>query len=145
MQKHLSTSKIAENKIHYVYYLEIALHDKQFRGTLKQQGGITYMKVQIAIPIDLRLDNTGNFLISKQVTDANGNTSWQTLYTTNSVAGGEYTTDLEPGEYQKTLESPTGSLMSSSTFRITEDGKYVDESGEVFTIADDGKLTSSQV
>ncbi len=102
------------------------------------------MKVQIAIPIDLRLNNTGNFMISKQVTDDKGKTSWQTLYSTNSVAGGEYTADLEPGQYQKTLEAPNGSPMSSSTFRITEDGKYVDESGEVFTIGDDGKLTSSQ-
>ncbi len=102
------------------------------------------MKVQVAIPIDLRLNNTGNFLISKQVADDKGNTSWKTLYSTNSVSGGEYTADLEPGQYQKTLESPTGSLMSSSTFRITEDGKYADESGEVFTIANDGKLTSSQ-
>jgi hypothetical protein len=103
------------------------------------------MKVQVAIPIDLRLNNTGDFSISKQVTDDKGNASWHMLYTTNSVSGGEYIADLEPGQYQKTLQGPTGSLMSSSTFRITEDGKYVDESGEVFTIGDDGKLTSSQV
>lgn len=101
------------------------------------------MKVQVAIPIDLRLNNTGDFSISKQVTDDNGNTSWHTLYTTNSVSGGNYTADLEPRQYQKTLQASNGSLMSSSTFRITEDGKYVDESGKVFMIGDDGKLSSS--
>ena len=41
---------------------------------------------------------------------------------------------------QKTLETTQGSFVFSSLFQITEDGIYLDEEGNKFTISEDGAL-----
>jgi hypothetical protein len=87
------------------------------------------MNVRIRIPIDLHLHHTGTFRIMKQVTTPDGRTSWQTIGSTTAVSGGEYLADLEPGFYQKTLETAQGSLAFSSFFQITEDGALIEDIG----------------
>ena len=98
------------------------------------------MKVRIEIPIDLRLHNKRVFRISKQLTSSGEATAWETVCSTDAISGGTYLADLEPGQYQKVLEATTGQLSTSSTFKITPDAKYIDETGKLFTIAQDGTL-----
>ena len=95
------------------------------------------MKVRIDIPVDLRLNNRVRFLLSKQ---NQKEASWETLYSATMASGGEYFADLEPGRYQKTLEATSGQHAFSSTFEITSDGHYIDETGNAYTIAEDGTL-----
>jgi hypothetical protein len=98
------------------------------------------MKVRIEIPIDLRLHNKRVFRISKQLTSSGEATAWETVCSTDAISGGTYLADLEPGQYQKVLETTTGQFLASSTFKITADAKYIDEAGKIFTIAEDGTL-----
>ena len=98
------------------------------------------MKVRIDIPIDLRLHNKGVFRISKQLTSSGEGTAWETVYFTDAKGRIQYLADLEPGQYQKVLEATTGQFITSSTFKITPDAKYIDEAGKMFTIAEDGTL-----
>ena len=95
------------------------------------------MKVSIDIPLDLRLRSNSVFRITKQVADPTGRTFWETVYTIDAGSG-PYLADLEPGHYQKILETITGPLAVSNPFEITQDGRYIDEVGDVFTIAEDG-------
>ena len=98
------------------------------------------MKVRIDIPIDLRLHNKGFFRISKQLTSSGEGTAWETVASTDAISAVTYLADLEPGQYQKVLEATTGQFIASSTFKITPDAKYIDETGNIFTIAEDGTL-----
>jgi hypothetical protein len=98
------------------------------------------MKVRIHIPTDLRLHNNGVFRISKQLTSSGEGTAWETVYSTDAISAGTYLADLEPGQYQKVLEATNGQLSNSSTFKITQDGRYIDETENIFTIAEDGTL-----
>lgn len=98
------------------------------------------MKVYIDIPIDLRLHNNGVFSISKQLTSSGEETAWGTVASVGAISGGTYLADLEPGQYQKVLEAANGQFSTFSTFRITQDAKYIDEAGQMFTIAEDGTL-----
>jgi hypothetical protein len=95
------------------------------------------MKVCIDIPVDLRLHNQGVFRISKQLTSSG---AWETVVSTGPISGGTYLADLEPGLYQKVLETANGQFVTFSTFKITQDAKYIDEEGTIFTIAEDGTL-----
>lgn len=95
------------------------------------------MKVYIDIPIDLRLHNQGVFRISKQIASSG---DWETVATISPISGGTYLADLEPGQYQKALEAVNGQFVTFSAFKITQDGKYIDEGGTIFTIAEDGTL-----
>ncbi|HLZ58881.1 MAG TPA: hypothetical protein VKR06_18215 [Ktedonosporobacter sp.] len=97
------------------------------------------MKVRVDIPLDLRLHSNSVFRITKQVADPTGRTSWETVYLIEAGSGA-YLADLEPGQYQKILETISGPLAVSNTFEITQDGRYIDEVGNVFTIAEDGAL-----
>ena len=98
------------------------------------------MKVRIDIPTDLRLHNSGVFRISKQLTSSGEGTDWETVYFTDAISAVTHLADLEPGQYQKVLEATNGQLAFSSTFKITQDAKYIDETGKIFTIAEDGTL-----
>ena len=98
------------------------------------------MKVHIEIPIDLRLHNMGVFRIRKQLTSSGEGTAWETVAFTDAISGGTYLADLEPGQYQKVLEATDGQFTTSSTFKITQDARYIDEAGKLFTIAEDGTL-----
>jgi hypothetical protein len=98
------------------------------------------MKVRIEIPIDLHLHNQGVFRISKHLPSSEERTAWETVASTDAISGGTYLADLEPGQYQKVLEGANRQFISSSTFTITSDARYIDEAGEVFTIAEDGTL-----
>ena len=98
------------------------------------------MKVRIDIPIDLRLHNKGVFRISKQATSSGEETAWETVAETDAISAVTYLADLEPGQYQKVLEGANRQFISSSTFTITPDARYIDEAGKVFTIAEDGTL-----
>ena len=98
------------------------------------------MKVRIDIPIDLRLHNKGVFRISKQLPSSGEGTAWETIYSTDAISACTYLADLEPGQYQKVLEATNGQLANSSTFKITQDAKYIDETGNIFTITEDGTL-----
>ena len=98
------------------------------------------MKVRIEIPIDLRLYNQGVFRISKHLPSSGEGTAWETVVSTDAISGGTYLADLEPGQYQKVLEGANRQFISSSTFTITPDARYIDEAGKVFTIAEDGTL-----
>ncbi len=98
------------------------------------------MKVRIDIPLDLRLHNKGVFRIRKQLTSSGEGTAWETVASTDALSAGTYLADLEPGQYQKVLEATTGQFITSSTFQITPDAKYIDEAGKMFTIAEDGTL-----
>ena len=60
---------------------------------------------------------------------------------TNAVGSSEYLVDLDPGHYQKLLNTPAGLSSFSSTFDITPDKQYIDEEGKTFSINDDGGLT----
>jgi hypothetical protein len=98
------------------------------------------MKVHIDIPTDFSLHNKGVFRISKQLTSSGGETAWETVVSTDAISAVTYLADLEPGQYQKALETTTGQFLASSTFKITPDAKYIDEAGKIFTIAEDGTL-----
>ena len=98
------------------------------------------MKVRIEIPIDLRLHNQGVFRLSKQPPSSEERTAWETVASTEAISGGTYLADLEPGQYQKVLTGANRQFISSSVFTITPDARYIDEAGEVFTIAEDGTL-----
>ena len=98
------------------------------------------MKVRINIPIELRLHNKGVFRISKQLTSSEEGTDWEIVCSTDAISAGTYLADLEPGQYQKVLETTTGQFLASSTFKITPDSKYIDEAGKIFTIVEDGTL-----
>ena len=98
------------------------------------------MKVCIEIPIDLRLHNQGVFRIRKQLTSSAEGTAWETVAETSAISAVTYLADLEPGQYQKVLETTTGQFLASSTFKITPDAKYIDEAGKMFTITEDGTL-----
>jgi hypothetical protein len=98
------------------------------------------MKVHIDIPLDLRLHNQDVFRIRKQVTSSGEETAWETVAETDAISAVTYLADLEPGQYQKVLETTTGQFLASSTFKITPDARYIDEAGKIFTIAEDGTL-----
>ncbi len=98
------------------------------------------MKVRIEIPFDLGLHYKGVFRISKQLTSSGEGTAWETVASTDAISAVTYLADLEPGQYQKVLEAATGQFITSSTFEITPDAKYIDEAGKMFTIAEDGTL-----
>lgn len=98
------------------------------------------MKVRIEIPIDLNLRNKGVFSISKQLTSSEEGMAWETVSSTEAIGGGTYLADLGPGQYQKVLEGANKQFISSSTFKITSDAKYIDEAGKMFIIAEDGTL-----
>jgi hypothetical protein len=98
------------------------------------------MKVCISIPIDLRLHNTGEFSVNKQISEPDGGVAWETVFSTNAVSGGEYLATLEPGRYQKVLGPVNGVPTFSSVFEIVSNNTYIDEEGTVFKIMDDGKL-----
>ena len=98
------------------------------------------MKVCITIPIELRLHDKGVFHISKQLTSSEEGTDWEIVFSTDAISAGTYLADLEPGQYQKVLEAANGQFITSSTFQITPDAKYIDETGNIFTIAEDGTL-----
>jgi len=98
------------------------------------------MKVRITIPIELSLHNQGVFHISKQLTSSEEGTDWELVSTTSAISAGTYLADLELGQYQKVLEGANGQFITSSTFQITADAKYIDEAGKLFTIAEDGTL-----
>ena len=98
------------------------------------------MKVHIDIPIDLRLHNKGVFRINKQLTSSGEGMAWETVASTDAISAVTYLADLEPGQYQKELETTTGQFIASSTFKVTPDAKYIDEAGKMFTIAEDGTL-----
>ena len=98
------------------------------------------MKVYIDIPLDLRLHNQGVFRIRKQLPSSGEEMAWETVVETSAISAATYLVDLEPGQYQKVLETATGQFIASSTFKITPDAKYIDEAGKLFTIAEDGTL-----
>lgn len=98
------------------------------------------MKVHIDIPLDFRMHHQGIFRINKQLTSTGEETVWETVATTSAISAATYLADLEPGEYQKVLETTNGQFISSSTFKITSDARYIDEAGKIFTIAEDGTL-----
>jgi hypothetical protein len=98
------------------------------------------MKVRITLPIELRLHNNGVFRISKQFTSSEEGTDWKIVSFTDAISEGTYLADLEPGQYQKVLEAANGQFITSSTFQITRDAKYIDQAGKMFTIAEDGTL-----
>jgi hypothetical protein len=98
------------------------------------------MKVRIDIPLDLRLHTQGVFRVRKQLTSSGEGTAWETVATTSAISAGTYLADLEAGQYQKVLEATNGQFITSSTFEITPDAKYIDEAGKMFPIAEDGTL-----
>jgi hypothetical protein len=98
------------------------------------------MKVRINIPIELRLRNKGVFRISKRLTSSEEGTDWEIVSSTDAISAGTYLANLEPGQYQKVLEAANGQFITSSTFQITQDAKYIDQAGKMFTIAEDGTL-----
>ena len=98
------------------------------------------MKVRIDIPIDLRLNNSGTFRVNQQRSDPEKNITWKTVIAIDAVSGGQLLADLEPGYYQKTLETANGQLASSTNFELRQDGTYVDEEGQTFKITEDGNL-----
>ena len=98
------------------------------------------MKVRITIPIELSLHNQGVFHISKQLTSPEEGTEWEIVSSTDAISAGTYLADLEPGQYQKALEAANGQFITSSTFQITPDAKYIDQAGKMFPIAEDGTL-----
>ena len=98
------------------------------------------MKVRITIPIELRLHDKGVFHISKQLTSSEEGTDWEIVFSTDAISAGTYLADLEPGQYQKVLEAANGQFITSSTFQITPDAKYIDQAGKMFPIAEDGTL-----
>jgi hypothetical protein len=98
------------------------------------------MKVRIDIPIDLRLNNSGTFRINQQHSDPEKEITWKTVIAIDAVSGGQLLAHLEPGYYQKTLETANGQLASSSNFELRQDGTYVDEEGHTFKITEDGNL-----
>ena len=98
------------------------------------------MKVRIDIPIELRLHNQGVFRISKQLTSSEEGTDWEIVSSTDAISAGTYLADLEPGQYQKVLEAANGQFITSNTFQITHDAKYIDQAGKMFPIAEDGTL-----
>jgi hypothetical protein len=98
------------------------------------------MKVHIDIPLDLGSHHQDVFRISKLVTASGEQTAWETIAETSAISAVTYLADLEPGQYQKVLETTTGQFLSSNTFTITADAKYIDEAGKIFSIAEDGTL-----
>jgi hypothetical protein len=98
------------------------------------------MKVSIPIPIELGLHNQGVFHIRKQLTSSEEGTDWELVSTTSAISAGTYLADLEPGQYQKVLEAAKGQFITSSTFQITPDARYIDQAGKVFAIAEGGTL-----
>jgi hypothetical protein len=98
------------------------------------------MKVCITIPIELGLHNQGVFYIRKQLTSSEEGTEWEIVSTTSAISAGTYLADLEPGQYQKMLEAANGQFVTSSTFQITPDARYIDQAGKLFTVAEDGTL-----
>ena len=98
------------------------------------------MKVRITLPIELRLHDKGVFRISKQLTSSEEGTDWEIVSSTDAISAGMYLADLEPGQYQKVMEAVNGQFITSSTFQITQDAKYIDQAGKMFTIAEDGTL-----
>jgi len=98
------------------------------------------MKVRITIPMELRLHNQGVFHIRKQLTSSEEGTEWEIVSSTDAISAGTYLADLEPGQYQKVLEAANGQFITSSTFQITPDAKYIDQAGKMFPIAEDGTL-----
>ena len=98
------------------------------------------MKVCITIPIELGLHNQGVFYIRKQLTSSEEGAEWEIVSITSAISAGTYLADLEPGQYQKVLEAANGQFITSSTFQITPDAKYIDQAGKMFTIAEDGTL-----
>jgi hypothetical protein len=98
------------------------------------------MKVRIDIPMELRLHNQGVFRVNKQLTSSEEGTSWETVSSTDTISGGTYLVDLKPGQYEKVLEATNGQFITSSMFIITQDAKYIDQGGKMFSIAWDGTL-----
>lgn len=98
------------------------------------------MKVRIDIPMELRLHNQGVFRINQQFTSSKGETTWETVASTDAIAGGSYLVDLKPGQYEKVLEAIDGLFITASMFMITWDGKYIDQGGKILNIAGDGTL-----
>src|SRR6266567_2911911 len=98
------------------------------------------MKVRITIPIELSLHNQGVFHISKQLTSSEEGTDWELVSTTSAISAGTYLADLELGQYQKVLAGANGQFITSSTFQITPDARYIDQAGKMFPIAEDGTL-----
>jgi hypothetical protein len=98
------------------------------------------MKVRIDIPVDLRLNNSGTFRVNQQRSDPEQNIIWKTVIAIDAVSGGQLLADLEPGHYQKTLETANGQLASSTNFELRQDGTYVDNEGQAFKITEDGNL-----
>jgi hypothetical protein len=98
------------------------------------------MKVRITIPIDLNLNNKGTFRVNQQLSDPENDVTWKTVISIDAVNGGQLLTNLEPGHYQKILETANGQLASSSNFELRPDETYIDEEGNTFKIAEDGTL-----
>jgi hypothetical protein len=82
----------------------------------------------------------GVFHISKRLTSSEEGTEWEIVSSTDAISAGTYLADLEPGQYQKALEAANGQFITSSTFQITPDARYIDETGKLFAIAEDGTL-----
>jgi hypothetical protein len=112
----------------------------RFRQKYMDKKERVLMKVCITIPLELGLHNSGVFQIRKQFTSSEEGTEWELVSTTSAISAGTYLADLEPGRYQKELEAATGQFITSSTFQITPDARYIDQAGTMFAIAEDGTL-----